>query len=79
MPFELPIPSDLPSSFEGRHGYVRYWLECVLDVVGHAEQITKKAFTVITKYNLNTDVLADVSNTFFFSVLVVADVSNNLL
>ncbi|CAL1549017.1 unnamed protein product, partial [Lymnaea stagnalis] len=59
MPFELPVPSDLPSSFEGHHGYVRYWLECILDVVGHVEQITKKAFTVISKYNLNTDPVAD--------------------
>ncbi|CAG5118249.1 unnamed protein product [Candidula unifasciata] len=59
MPFELPVPSDLPSSFEGTHGYVRYWLECILDVAGNAEQITKKAFTVISKCNLNTDPLAD--------------------
>ncbi|XP_059172626.1 arrestin domain-containing protein 17-like [Physella acuta] len=59
MPFELPVPSDLPSSFEGTHGYVRYWLECMLDVVGHVEQVTKKAFTVISKYNLNTDPVAD--------------------
>ncbi|XP_005092054.1 arrestin domain-containing protein 17 [Aplysia californica] len=59
MPFELPVPSDLPSSYEGCHGYVRYWLECVLDVIGHVEQITKKAFTVISKYNLNTDPIAE--------------------
>ncbi|KAK7009240.1 arrestin domain-containing protein 17 [Biomphalaria glabrata] len=58
MPFELPVPSDLPSSFEGTHGYVRYWLECILDVVGHPEHTTKKAFTVISKYNLNTDPVA---------------------
>ena len=39
----------------------RYWLECVLDLVEGGEQITKRAFTVISRTNLNTDPIAEVS------------------
>lgn len=77
MPFELPVPSDLPSSFEGTHGYVRYWLECILDVVGHPEHTTKKAFTVISKYNLNTDPVASVGSLQFTCLLMMPSKNKN--
>jgi hypothetical protein len=63
FPFSFVLPPNLPSSFEGQHGYVRYSVKGVIDKPWKFDHSTKRVFTVICLLDLNTDPNATV---FFF-------------
>lgn len=55
-PFSFQLPPNLPSSFEGGDGYVRYTIRGVIDRSSwiKKDKDTKKPFTVIALLDLNT-------------------------
>lgn len=55
-PFSFQPPPNLPSSFEGGDGYVRYTIRGVIDRSSwiKKDKDTKKPFTVIALLDLNT-------------------------
>jgi hypothetical protein len=61
LAFDIRVPQHLPGSFEGKYGFVRHWLECVVDRPGLQELNTKRALSVISMCDLNKDPLATVS------------------
>lgn len=52
-PFTCALPPQLPSSFEGEWGHVRYTIKVTLDRPWKFDQDTKMAFTVISPVDLN--------------------------
>ncbi|XP_041373505.1 arrestin domain-containing protein 3-like [Gigantopelta aegis] len=54
-PFAFQLPPNLPSSFEGAHGFVRYHFDGVIDKPWKFDHKTKAAFTVISHLDLNQD------------------------
>lgn len=54
-PFSFQLPPNLPSSFEGGDGHVRYTIRGVMDRASwrKKEKDTKKPFTVIALLDLN--------------------------
>ncbi|XP_015268680.1 PREDICTED: arrestin domain-containing protein 3-like, partial [Gekko japonicus] len=54
--FQLPQTS-LATSFEGRHGNVRYWLKASLHRPWHLPVTSKKEFTVFQHIDINTPAL----------------------
>lgn len=52
-PFTCALPPNLPSSFEGEFGHVRYTIKVTLDRPWKFDQDTKMAFTVISPIDLN--------------------------
>jgi hypothetical protein len=52
-PFSCSLPPQLPCSFEGEFGYVRYTIKVTLDRPWKFDQDTKMAFTVISPVDLN--------------------------
>ncbi|XP_064653310.1 arrestin domain-containing protein 3-like isoform X2 [Lineus longissimus] len=50
--FELPM-GGISTSFEGKHGSVRYWLKAEMDKPWSFNHKTKKAFTVISPIDIN--------------------------
>ena len=61
LAFDIQVPKHLPGSFEGRHGFLRHWLECVVDRPGAPELNAKLALSVISVCDLNKDPVASVS------------------
>ena len=56
--FECKLPPELPSSFEGQYGQIRYLAKAYLDrpsdvVSKKSSIVTKKAFTVLSGLDLN--------------------------
>lgn len=66
-PFTCVLPQNLPSSFEGEFGHIRYTIKVVLDRPWKFDQETKMAFTVITPLDLNRDPDMKVCLLFFKS------------
>lgn len=60
-PFQFQLPLDLPSSFEGEHGHVRYWVKGTIEKPWKYDHMTKAVFTVIGVLDLNTVPTATVS------------------
>jgi len=52
-PFSFNLPERIPSSFEGRFGYVRYILTGTLERSLKFNHVSKIAFTVNTIVDLN--------------------------
>lgn len=66
-PFTCALPQNLPSSFEGEFGHVRYTIKVTLDRPWKFDQDTKMAFTVISPLDLNQNTRLAVKNqTNFF-------------
>lgn len=52
--FECEIPENCPTSFESKHGRIRYTLAVVVSRPGKPSQTHKSAFTVLNVLDLNT-------------------------
>ncbi|XP_031621450.1 arrestin domain-containing protein 17 [Contarinia nasturtii] len=52
-PFSCVLPGNLPSSYEGEFGHVRYTIKVTLDRPWKFDQDTKMAFTIISPLDLN--------------------------
>ena len=80
-PFRFELPRFSPTSFEGRHGRVRYWIRATIDRPVRFNLESEKIFTVISHLNLNN--LADmmVSNVLSasYTIIFMYMMLNNLL
>ena len=57
--FEFKIPAnDLPTSFEGKFGAIRYYLVAELDESYARSHKTIKGFTLISSVDINSEELA---------------------
>ncbi|XP_040273597.1 arrestin domain-containing protein 2 isoform X2 [Bufo bufo] len=64
FPFTFQLPENLVTSFEGKHGCVRYWIKAKLHRPWSTVKKTKKEFTVIEPIDINTpDLLAPQAGT----------------
>ncbi|KAM4709174.1 arrestin domain-containing protein 2 isoform 1-T1 [Discoglossus pictus] len=64
FPFTFQLPETLVTSFEGKHGNVRYWVKAKLHRPWSTVKKTKKEFTVIEPIDINTpDLLAPQAGT----------------
>ncbi|CAM4629284.1 arrestin domain-containing protein 2 isoform X2 [Lepidochelys kempii] len=57
FPFTFQLPETLATSFEGRHGNVRYWVKARLHRPWSVVKKAKKEFTVIEPIDINTPAL----------------------
>ncbi|XP_009899414.2 arrestin domain-containing protein 2 isoform X3 [Dryobates pubescens] len=57
FPFTFQLPETLATSFEGKHGNVRYWVKAKLHRPWSAVRKVKKEFTVIEPIDINTPAL----------------------
>ncbi|XP_010022038.1 PREDICTED: arrestin domain-containing protein 2, partial [Nestor notabilis] len=57
FPFTFQLPETLATSFEGKHGSVRYWVKAKLHRPWSTVKKVKKEFTVIEPIDINTPVL----------------------
>lgn len=64
-PFECMLPSDLPSSIEGRSGSIRYFVRVIVDNTVLTNEIFKRTLNIIRPLDLNADLLYRV-NSFHF-------------
>lgn len=64
FPFTMTLPQNLPPSFEGDYGYIRYWAKATIDKPWKFDHHTKRAFTVISNLDLNQEPGAAVWKTF---------------
>ncbi|XP_009696231.1 PREDICTED: arrestin domain-containing protein 2, partial [Cariama cristata] len=57
FPFTFQLPETLATSFEGKHGSVRYWVKAKLHRPWATAKKAKKEFTVIEPIDINTPAL----------------------
>ncbi|XP_063003235.1 arrestin domain-containing protein 2 isoform X2 [Elgaria multicarinata webbii] len=57
FPFTFQLPDTLATSFEGKHGSVRYWVKAKLHRPWCSVKRAKKEFTVIEPIDINTPAL----------------------
>ncbi|KAM6395848.1 arrestin domain-containing protein 2 isoform 2-T2 [Rhynochetos jubatus] len=57
FPFTFQLPETLATSFEGKHGSVRYWVKAKLHRPWSTVKKVKKEFTVIEPIDINTPAL----------------------
>ena len=53
FPFSFLLPQELPSSFEGQSGSVRYYTKAVVDIPWGVDLECKKMFSIIGNVDLN--------------------------
>ncbi len=70
-PFTFHLPQNLPTSFEGQYGYVRYSAKANIDRPWKFDHDTKSAFTVICQYDLNANFAASALRVSQRSCIVV--------
>ncbi|CAI9598045.1 unnamed protein product [Staurois parvus] len=64
FPFTFQLPENLVTSFEGKHGCVRYWVKAKLHRPWSTVKKAKKEFTVLEPIDINTpDLLAPQAGT----------------
>lgn len=51
--FEFMLPSDVPSSYEGEFGHIKYTIRVVMDFPRWIDKVFKEKFTLIKALNLN--------------------------
>jgi len=61
FPFSYQLPPNIPSSFEGDHGRVRYFVKAVIKKPWKFDHKTKRLFTVLDTYDLNYEPAARVA------------------
>lgn len=54
-PFQHVLPKDLPTSFEGKFGYIRYTTCVTVDISMQPNKEFETPFTVIQAIDLNAD------------------------
>jgi hypothetical protein len=54
-PFNFVLPPNLPSSFKGAHGKVRYAVKAVVDRAWKLDHKVISLFTVVSVLDLNMD------------------------
>ena len=54
-PFSFTLPPNVPSSFEGYYGHVRYTAKATMDRPWKFDHDTRSAFTVISLVDLNLE------------------------
>ena len=59
-PFSFTLPEKIPSSYEGSHGHVRYFLKAQMIRHWRSNQITSLGFSVTNPLDLNLIPLAKV-------------------
>ncbi|XP_067000167.2 arrestin domain-containing protein 2 [Anabrus simplex] len=59
-PFSVPLPQNLPPSFEGEYGSVRYYLAATMDVAWQLDPENTVQFSVVSLLDLNEDQVAKV-------------------
>ncbi|EGT40875.1 hypothetical protein CAEBREN_07925 [Caenorhabditis brenneri] len=52
--FSFDLPKECPASFEGKFGFIRYWVLVHIDVPYWVDSKTEKAITVLPTVDLNT-------------------------
>ncbi|XP_028569609.2 arrestin domain-containing protein 2 isoform X1 [Podarcis muralis] len=57
FPFTFQLPESLATSFEGKHGSVRYWVKAKLHRPWASVKKAKKDFTIIEPIDINTPAL----------------------
>ncbi|CAB0002031.1 unnamed protein product [Nesidiocoris tenuis] len=59
FPFQFTLPAQLPASFQGRFGYVRYYCEALL-LRWKEKDVRRVYFSVTNTADINTNTLAEV-------------------
>lgn len=52
--FEYLLPNSLPTSFEGKRGYIRYTVKCVIAIRIWPDEVLNEPITVIREFDLNS-------------------------
>ncbi|XP_071523700.1 arrestin domain-containing protein 3-like isoform X3 [Panulirus ornatus] len=55
FPFEFKLPPNIPSSYEGKYGHIRYLIEAKAEVPWGTSPLSTCSFRVDGKYDLNHD------------------------
>lgn len=77
-PFNISLPHQLPSTFNGEHGHIRYIAKVTIDIPWAKDKETEKTFQVISPLNLNDEpslaasIIFILSRQHFFSELLIA-------
>ncbi|KAF7637553.1 Arrestin_C domain-containing protein [Meloidogyne graminicola] len=55
LPFECPLPKGCETSYEGPHGFIRYYSRAILEIAepDNAKYIIKQCFSIISSPELN--------------------------